>query len=1206
MLNTLFNRKLSIRIRLFASFLIFTLAPSPLERFAIACTIGADLCVCPGLGLHAATGAVCPYTDLQAALGYSQQPQQRIHVEETPKANTIEPSGPRAARPELVLQPGVSRPAFNVAFSPDGRLLASMDFMTGSIKLWEVSTGRELFMINLGTRNSNVSGVNSPFVFSPDGSSLFSVSAGKLNQWDTRSGRRIRSLDLTCVNDFGSAYFSADARRLATTSASQSSLAVWDVGSGRKLQELKLGAKDGEFLMGDKFLAFALSPDGRTLATDVGSINGTERSETLTLRDASGGRVIRTIKIPGLKTSLAPIGGDLSAQSKSADGAPLPPFTRHLRAIRFTPDGRVAVAFNDSQFVISDGRQRFTSRENKIRIWDASSGREMISLDAGAQSSGALDQISQYGGPYYFAFSNDNRQCAVVSGKTIRLFDPVAGRNLAMIIGRKDGAAVSFSADGKLLATTGFDSVIKIWDVSAAATARVVTQERTLGRTALPIESAAFSGDGRELTLGGANAGDVWDLNAGVALPTIAIPTVTRGVDNPSAVVINNDGSLIASAAGGRWIKINEARSGRELFTMTQERSVYVYSLAWSADGRLIASSQLETRAGMNLTRLDELENSAESYDNSIILWDAAEGRELRRISGHMSNIRATAFSPDSRLLASVGDDAVVKLWDTATGRELVTFKGHSQSVKAVAFSSDGKLLVSVSDDGSARLWDVNSGETLATLVTLNGGADWLVVTPDGLFDGTPGAWSQILWRFSPNDIFDVAPVEIFFNEYFYPGLLSDIVSGKRPRAARDVERIDHRRPSLKLSHADTQHAPGRTIKVKVEVSEPASANQAAPAGARDVRLFRNGTLVKVWSGDALNGRIKATLEAEVPIVAGENRLVAYAFNRDNVKSPDPMLTVTGDESLRRKGVAYVIAFGVNQYANPQYNLKYAATDATYFADEIRAQQAKLQGYERVEVIRLLDCEATKANILLALKRLSNSQATLPPGAPPALSKIQPAQPEDAVSIFFAGHGAAQGARFYLIPHDLGYAGARNALDAEAMQTVLSHGVSDLELEAALEGVDAGQMLFVLDACDLGQAIEAEENRRTPMNSSGLAQLAYEKGMYILTAAQSYQAALEAAQLGHGYLTFALIEDGLKKGLADRDPRDGMALAREWFNYAEERVPQMQEREMQTRPSLDFAGNDAKGKDSEQRGIQRPRAFYRRDLETRQFVVAKP
>jgi hypothetical protein len=372
------------------------------------------------------------------------------------------------------------------------------------------------------------------------------------------------------------------------------------------------------------------------------------------------------------------------------------------------------------------------------------------------------------------------------------------------------------------------------------------------------------------------------------------------------------------------------------------------------------------------------------------------------------------------------------------------------------------------------------------------------------------------------------------------------------------------------------------------------------------VRLFRNGTLIKFWRGDVLKGGKQATFEAEIPIVAGENELVAYAFNHDNVKSQDAELAVTGGASLRRKGVAYVIACGVNQYANSQYNLKYAVADATSFAEEVRAQQMKLQDYERVEIIPLLDKDATKANILLALKRLSNAQATLPPNAPQALSKIQTAQPEDAVLIFFAGHGAAQGSRFYLIPHDLGYAGERDALTAEAVKTILSHGVSDLELEAAIEGVDAGQMLFVLDACNSGQALEAEEKRRGPMNSSGLAQLAYEKGMYILTAAQSYQAALEAAELGHGYLTFALIEDGLKKGLSDRDPKDGQALAREWFNFAEERVPQMQEREMQTRLLLDFAVNEAKAKEPKQRSIQRPRVFYRRELESHPFIVAKP
>jgi uncharacterized caspase-like protein len=701
----------------------------------------------------------------------------------------------------------------------------------------------------------------------------------------------------------------------------------------------------------------------------------------------------------------------------------------------------------------------------------------------------------------------------------------------------------------------------------------------------------------------------LWDVNVSSGARLLPVPPkafISPGASS-SVFAFNHDGSLLASAAKSRSVKINEAASGRELFTLTPERGLGVTSLAWSADGRLLASSIEETRPGLNFNNIDKIDIDSLAggfFNYSIRLWDATAGRELRTLTGHTAATRAMAFSPDGGLLASGGDDATVKLWNTATGREIATLNGHSLGVKALTFSEDGKLLVSGSDDGSARLWDVQSGEILATLVTLNGGADWLVVTPDGLFDGTPGAWGQILWRFNPDNIFDVAPVEIFFNDFFYPGLLADIASGNRPKAARNVEQKDRRQPTLNLLRAGD--AAGRSIKLKIELSEPDSPNQATPTGARDVRLFRNGTLVKVWHGDALKDRKQTTLEAEIPIVAGENRLLAYAFNRDGVKSSDAVLTVTGNESLRRKGVAYVIACGVNQYANPQYNLKYAVADATSFAEEIRAQQAKLQEYERVEVIPLLDREATKANILLALKRLSNSQAALPAGAPPVLSKIQPTQPEDAVLIFFAGHGAAQGARFYLIPHDLGYAGARDALDARAVRTILSRGVSDLELEAALEGVDAGRMLFVLDACNSGQALEAEEKRRGPMNSTGLAQLAYEKGMYILTAAQSYQAALEAAELGHGYLTFALIEDGLKGGRADRDPKDGLALAREWFNYAEERVPQMQEREMQTRLLLDFAGNEAKAKAPSQRGIQRPRVFYRRELEARPFVVAKP
>jgi hypothetical protein len=59
-------------------------------------------------------------------------------------------------------------------------------------------------------------------------------------------------------------------------------------------------------------------------------------------------------------------------------------------------------------------------------------------------------------------------------------------------------------------------------------------------------------------------------------------------------------------------------------------------------------------------------------------------------------------------------------------------------------------------------------------------------------------------------------------------------------------------------------------------------------------------------------------------------------FNRDNVKSKDAPLVFHGADTLKRKGTAYIIAVGVNEYANSQYNLKYASADARSFGEEMR------------------------------------------------------------------------------------------------------------------------------------------------------------------------------------------------------------------------------------------------------------------------------
>jgi uncharacterized caspase-like protein len=222
------------------------------------------------------------------------------------------------------------------------------------------------------------------------------------------------------------------------------------------------------------------------------------------------------------------------------------------------------------------------------------------------------------------------------------------------------------------------------------------------------------------------------------------------------------------------------------------------------------------------------------------------------------------------------------------------------------------------------------------------------------------------------------------------------------------------------------------------------------------------------------------------------------------------------------------------------------------------------------------------------------------------LAALLPVQPEDAVVVFFAGHGTAFGDHFYLIPHDLGYSGPRDSLRS-ALENVLDSGISDQDLERAFEPVDSPSIMLIIDACNSGKALDAEDERRGPLNSKGLAQLAYEKGMYVLTAAQAYQAALESSRLGHGYLTYALVEEGLTTAAADVKPADGQITAIEWFEYATRRVPQLQLQALEEAASkkralrFELAGVD----DSTTGRLQTPRLYYRRDAGAPVPVVAK-
>lgn len=1150
-----------------------------------------------------------------------------------------------------------------VAFSRDSRLLAAAAG-DNSIKIWEITSGRELHTL-AGTQGSIASVFGVYFLAFGANNQLVTISDA-VRIWDVSSGQMLRSIDTSSFVPTG--FNGTDGGMSLTPDGTQLALIVDNPKDEIQFIDLATGQKTRSVDLPDKqldSLQVAFAPDGHVVLAAVdnkqlklwdisskrierdlgptrkdfsllkfnrdGRLLCLSENYNVTIWDVATGKQVTTLKVPaagGLATqgeAFVTLSEDGKRVATGGFGTSIIIWDTETGNKRSTLNGRTNMAYNVG--FSADGNQLYSGGRTR---WDLRTGRG-LRLVAGPSD-------DTYGVP-----SPDGRLFAVMKPTSMvqKIIELPGGRELATLNPGGTGTIhkTRFSTDGTMLVTTYGPSAdsspsmpgastynAKIWDVK---TGREL-QSLATGDSAF---DGAFSKNNRVVaTIGSMGQLSLWDPASGTkirdltsspmanitSMPTTmpnignikrgSIPTMPNMADI-SAMMTNILGSTAAGTAGKN-----------------------VTSLAFSPDGSVLATGGVETKSNFDLAAMmNQAMNPQKSKNKKtppqdpadimkdlkvdtvgqVLLWNVASGQQIAAIKGHGKGVSQVAFSRDGKVLASASTDNTIKTWDASSGRELQTFTGHTATIDSMDFSPDGRLLASASEDGSTFLWDVKSGERLLTLISLDDGGEWMVVTPQGLFDGTPVSWNQILWRYN-QDTFNVAPIEWFFNEFYYPGLLADVFYGKRPRVAQDVSKKDRRQPIVKLSlPGETPSGNGlttRTAKVKLDITDvPPDQHNSQSTGARDLRLFRNGSLVKVWHGDVLNGQRAVSLEQEITITAGENRLVAYAFNRDNVKSKDAHLVLSGADSLKRKGVAYILAVGVNEYENSQYNLKYAVADAQSFGEEVRQRQTQIATFDRVEVVPLLDENATKANIIAALKRLAGA-----PGPPSlkatALDGLKRVEPEDTVIIYFAGHGTAQQQRFYLIPHDLGYKGERTKLDERGLKSILEHSISDLELADAVEGLDGGHLLLIIDACNSGQALEAEEKRRGPMNSKGLAQLAYEKGMYILTAAQSFQAALEAAQLGHGLLTYALIEEGLKTPAADNEPKDGLVNAREWLDFATDRVPQLQEEKMQQGRGIGLAFVEDESGDANpaKKSVQRPRVFYRRELEANPLVVAKP
>ena len=285
-------------------------------------------------------------------------------------------------------------------------------------------------------------------------------------------------------------------------------------------------------------------------------------------------------------------------------------------------------------------------------------------------------------------------------------------KDVQMLTGHSNRVySVAFSPDGKTLASASlrlpfcaFSSVqppqgdVKLWDTQTGVLQRTLTGFKGNG-----VSSVAFSPDGK-VVAGGSDDQTIrlWDVQTGALRRTLT--GHSRGV---VCVAFSPGGKTLASGGWDNTVRLWNVQTGSFTRTLTWHKNNRVTSVAFSPDGKTLAIGWEEwTENVFGVLHLTS---------GKVELWDTQTGILKRTLTGHSDSVLSVAFSPDGRTLASGSADRTAKLWNVETGELEQTLKGYRSSVDAVAFSPDSRI-VATDDVEMVKLWDAQTGELKRTL----------------------------------------------------------------------------------------------------------------------------------------------------------------------------------------------------------------------------------------------------------------------------------------------------------------------------------------------------------------------------------------------------------------------------------------------------------------------------------------------------------
>jgi len=372
-----------------------------------------------------------------------------VRVWETGSLETANSSGKFAKSPPQTITgwtifKGHTEPVNSVAFSPDGKTLASAS-SDHTAKLWDVARGQEQVTLAVSTGRLFM------VACSPDGQLVASGGDDNvIRVWDASSRRLRRSLvgHQGRVTDMA---FSPDSRQLVSGSWDRT-VKVWDLDRGKEHATLRGHNSTVE--------SIAISRDGKLIASGDSNVkiwdavSGTGKFALHVARSNypdTGGLAFSPDSralVSGSSDETVNIWDMPSGRHRPA----LVGHTGPVHAVAFSPDGKLIAAADDAT----------------VRLWDFASGRALRTLRG---HTAPVQSVT---------VSPDGRVLASASGDTtIKLWDVATGRHLVTLSGHTAPVqAVAFSADGKTLASASSDQTVKLWNVEAATEAEVLAYDR--------------------------------------------------------------------------------------------------------------------------------------------------------------------------------------------------------------------------------------------------------------------------------------------------------------------------------------------------------------------------------------------------------------------------------------------------------------------------------------------------------------------------------------------------------------------------------------------------------------------------------------------------------------------------------------------------------------------------------------------------------